>query len=262
LLPAIKKADLNAKFKGLGAWDISGETPILKRFISPVINNSNAGSSNESGTSENTNQSNGGSVVIQGSVSEEDTKQTILVNGLDVLTLIADLPDAYNIEEKDFEYYLELYTAYMAMPKANKENVTEEQDLAIKEIGEVVSKELIKSISKKTEALPTGKKLTNNNKSEVTEILRLYKLIPDEFSSEMDSEIYQKLCESAQALGVGGLTPTKSNGIIGYFTWFIIALNAILLIGTAVFVALLIRLYIKRKASSEYEADFQEGIDE
>ncbi len=262
LLPAIKKADLNAKFTGLAAWDVSGEIPVLKRFVAPVINNSNADSNNTGATESTTTQSGGNNVVIQGSVQNEEAEQTILVNGLDVLTLIADLPDAYNIEEKDFEHYIELYKAYMAMPKANKENVTEEQDLAIKEIGEVVSKELIKSISEKVKALPTGKKLTNDNKSEVTEILRLYKLVPDEFKSDMDSDIYKKLCESAQILGVGGLTPTNSNDIVGYFTWFIIALNVVLLIGTIVFVVLLIRLYVKKRALGVDDADFQEGIEE
>ena len=240
LLPAISQAELKQKFDGLPNWDTSGELPTIKHYVS---------SSNDVSTDKTSSETND-------TIQEQSSDFTVLVNGIDVLASIKELPDAYNIEAEDYEYYIELYKAYMSMPVSLKADVSEETDTQIKEIGEVVSKEIIKAISEDIKALPNASKLTEKNKEALTEIVSLYKLIPSEFQSEMDADVYEKLCASLGALGMERLSiATASSSIVDYFSWFVIALNIILLAGTVVFVILLVKMYIRKKKTGSDSDD-------
>ena len=246
-LPAVSKAELKTKFTGLENWDVSGDLPTLKKRAAATSGGSTQGGSVATGGSASTG---GETEAVDGS------KSTVLINGIDVLTEMQDLPDAYKIEEKDYEFYLQLYSAYMDMPVSMKTDITEEQDANIKEIGKVVSGEVIKQISNDINKLPETSKLTSKDRDKLSRIVRLYKLVPSEFRSEMSKDVYKKLCDSLKALEMEGLLAAGSeDSTMKIVTWLIIGINALLLAGTVVFVTLIVVMYVKKKKAADYGED-------
>lgn len=246
-LPAVSKAELKTKFTGLAAWDVSGDLPTIKK--------QGKGASGSTGTQQ------GGTTVQPGGTTAGNGQNTIvdagasvvLINGINVIEQMADLPDAYNIGEEDFEKYLELFNAYSSMPVSMKADFTEEQIAAITEIGEVVSKEVMQSISKQIKKLPDQSALKAKDKDILNGIVKLYKLVPAEFRSEMDADVYEKLCASLRALGMEGLTVeagAAADTLMKYVMILIIAINLLLLAGTVVLVVLLTRMLVKKKQAA------------
>lgn len=259
-LPEISKEELKQKFSGLSAWDVSGDLPTLKKTVSGT----SGGVSTVTGgnaASEGVTQQNGVTTVEGAEVSGETT---VLYNGIDVLSQLEDLPDAYNIEPDEYEKYLELYKAYKNMPASAKEEVDEETDEIINEIGEVISQNIADEISEELKKLPQKNKLTDKNKKKLNELVEMYKMIPSEFRSLVKSSDLKKLSESLEALGMDSsaipVSASYGDSSLKYIIIVIIAVNILLLAGTGVFVALLIRTFVKQRTSAvEEDAEDMDG---
>lgn len=250
-LPEISKEELKQKFSGLSAWDVSGDLPTLKKTVSgtsggvSTVTGGNAASSG--GIQQN------GVTTVDGAEASGET--TVLYNGIDVLSQLEDLPDAYNIEADEYEKYLELYKAYKNMPASARADVDEETDEVINEIGEVISQSIADEISDELKKLPKKNKLTDKNKKKLNELVEMYKMIPSEFRSLVKSSDLQKLSESLEALGMDNsaipVSGSYGDSSLKYIIVVIIAVNILLLAGTAVFVVLLIRTFVKQRAAVE-----------
>lgn len=244
-LPEISKEELKQKFSGLSAWDSSGDLPVLKKTVS---SSSGAAASGNGGTA--TSGDGSGTVNTDGA----EISNSVLYNGIDVMAELEDLPDAYNIEAKDYKKYIELYNAYMSMPEEKKEEIDKDTDKAVKEIGEVVSKNIAEEIHTLVNKLPDAKKLTEKNKKQVTEIVELYKLIPSKFKDYVASNDIEKLRASLIALNMdASLIPEvqKSSSTVTAVIIIFIAVNAVLLLGAAALIVLTVIDAVKRKKNKK-----------
>ena len=247
-LPEISKEELKQKFTGLAAWDVSGDLPVLKKTAAASTPGSAA--TNESGTAGTSGNAEQGTTAEAGEIGGTSA---VLYNGIDVMAELEELPDAYDIESKDYKKYIELYNAYMSMPEEKKEEIDEETDTAIKEIGEVVSKNIADEIHTKLNKLPEPEKITDKNKKALSEIVELYKLIPSKFKDFVESGDLEKLraCMTAINMDTSAIPAVSSGDSSGIkiITVTLIAVNILLILGTATLVTFMVIDLVKRKRS-------------
>lgn len=241
------KEELLKLYSSISGWDCSGEYPVLAKTASVSASSGESGNTvaTQSGSSVT-----GGEDTVEGSA--EVGTSAVLINGIDILTALEDLPDdAYNVELEDAKYYLELYYAYTLMPESMKKELDEDQISIMDELGPVVSKKVLKDLEKRIAALPDTDKLTEKDTEELTDIVELYKLILPEYQAKMTDENYKKLTASLEALGLSGLLEAEDDSLQTVQKWifiFCIVINILLLAGVVFMVIMTILNIRKRKA--------------
>lgn len=247
-------AEIKAAYASLSGWDCSGDHPVFAVKASGSA--SNGGQSGQGGTSAGgTDAATEGGDTVTGEAGGESA---VYVNGIDIMTALSELPDAYEIELKDAKKYLDIYWAYTVMPSDLKEQLTDEQVTGIEEIGKVVSKEVLKDITKRLEKLPEVKNMTSANAEELSSIAEMYQLMVPASKANLDSKLYKKLCDGLEKLGLSGMLVNSGNEMNSLTVWVLVfcgALN-VLLLGGMVFII----VYTVKKTRKKQDDDIEDDI--
>ncbi len=234
-------ADLKNAYAGIDGWDCSGEYPVLAK------DSSNPGNTGEPGNDGNT----GDDAPV---VPIAPAENVVYVNGIDIMSALSELPDAYDIELAEAKKYLDIYWAYNALPEDLLTEITEEQVTNIEEIGKVVSKNVLKDIENRLAALPDTLDLTSENADELSSISQMYQLMIPEYKSKLDRELYGDLCDGLEKLGLSGTMVTQETPDSSFVSWilvFCIALNGLILVGTVAVITYTVIKVKKVKRSGE-----------
>lgn len=252
-------AEIKAAYASLSGWDCSGDHPVLA--VKTSGSGSGSGQSGESGTAgEGNNATEGGDTVVDQASGES----AVYVNGIDIMTALSELPDAYEIELKDAKKYLDIYWAYTVMPSDLKEQLSDEQITNIEEIGKVVSKEVLKDITKRLEKLPEVKNMTSANADELSSIAEMYQLMVPASKATLDSALYKKLCDGLEKLGLSGMLVDSGSEMTSLTRWVLVfcAVLNVILLGGMVFIIIYTVKKTKKKQDDVIEEDITVGDDQ
>lgn len=253
--------EIKAAYSSLSGWDCSGDHPVFTAKSSSGENTATGGSEG---------QTSGGKTVVGDGSDTGDTvtgeamgESVVYVNGIDIMTALNDLPDAYEIELSDAKKYLNIYWAYTVMPDDLRAQLSEEQITGIEEIAKVLSKEVLKDIKKRLEKLPDTDKLTSKNAEELSDIADMYQLILPAYKADLDSELYKKLCDGLEKLGLSGVLVDSDSSVDSITRWvlvFCIVLNVFLIAGI-VFIIIYTVKKVKRLQNRYVNTEDQTSYD-